>query len=58
MTKVDANRRLLGFLVHMLINDDEACFGPVGEDPGSQEYKALDRARQELVEEFNRRGAT
>lgn len=58
MTRAEAKKRLLGFCVQMMTGDDEVCFGPVGEDPESQEYKAMDAARKELVEEFDRRGAT
>lgn len=58
MTKADAKKRLLGFCVSMLTGDDEVCFGPIGEEPESQEFQAFNAARKELVEEFNRRGAT
>ena len=54
MTKAEAKKRLLGFCVLMLTGDD-VCFGDI--DAKSQEYKALDAAREELVEEFNRRSA-
>lgn len=59
MTRADAKKRLLGFLVNMLDNDDEAPFGEeIACNADSQEYQAMDAARKELVAEFNKRGAT
>ncbi len=59
MTKADAKKRLLGFLINQLTQDDEAPFGEeIAYSEGSQEYKAMATARKELVEEFNKRGAT
>ena len=57
MTRAEAKKRLLGFCLIMLTQDDEAAFGEVYADQESQEYKALSEARQELIDEFNRRGA-
>lgn len=51
MTKADAKKRLLGFLVNQLTQDDEAPFGEeIAYSEGSQEYRAMDSARKELVE--------
>lgn len=59
MTKTDAKKRLLGFLINMLENDDEPPFGEeISSNADSQEYRAMDAARKELVKEFERRGAT
>lgn len=59
MTKADAKKRLLGFLINQLTQDDEAPFGEeIAYSDGSQEYRAMDAARKELVEEFNKRWAT
>lgn len=59
MTKADAKKRLLGFLVNQLTQDDSAPFGEeIACADGSQEYRAMDAARSELIEEFNKRGAT
>lgn len=59
MTKSDAKKRLLGFLVNQLTQDDEAPFGEeIAYSENSQEYRAMDAARKELVDEFNSRGAT
>lgn len=58
MTKSDAKKRLLGFLVNVLTTDDEAPFGEeIAYDTESQAYRAMDAARKELVAEFNKRGA-
>lgn len=54
-TKAEAKRRLLGFCINMMTSDDEVCFGPIGEEPESREFKLLDAARGELVREFQRR---
>jgi len=60
MTKAEAKKRLLGFLINQLTQDDEAPFGEeiAYSGDGSQAYRAMHAARQELVEEFNKRGAT
>lgn len=58
MTKADAKKRLLGFLVNVLTNDDDMMFGDeISSDTESQEYRAMDTARKELVAEFDKRGA-
>jgi len=59
MTKAEAKKRLLGFLINQLTQDDEAPFGEeIAYDADSQAYRAMRAARKELVEEFNKRGAT
>ena len=59
MTKAEAKKRLLGFLINQLTQDDEAPFGEeIAYSDESQAYRAMHTARKELVEEFNRRGAT
>ncbi len=56
MTRAQAKKQLLGFLINQLMADDEAPFGEtVADDTESQEYRAFDGARKELVEEFERR---
>lgn len=60
MTRTEAKKRLLGFLINQLDTDDCAPFGEeiAEQGSGTQAYDAFNAAREELIKEFTRRGAT
>lgn len=57
MTRADAKKQILGVLLNDLKNDDGALFGDEVADAGEESrlWKTYDAARQELIEEFERR---
>lgn len=60
MTKAEAKKKLLNYILDQLEDDDEALFGDTDSKGGpllidSQEYRALDAARCDLQREFRRR---
>lgn len=53
MTKAEAKKKLLDLLCIHLEIDDEALFGEL--ESHDKDYPQMDRARNELLEEFKRR---